>query len=63
MTRQQAKDIVRALGPGFMLRWYPQLKEWALYTPGCNGSAYYTDDTDDAVNTARHIAENKGKGI
>lgn len=56
MTLRQAQDTVRSLGPGFLLRWSYELGEYRLYTPNCNGSAYYTSDREDAVNTALYVA-------
>ncbi|MBS0641662.1 MAG: hypothetical protein JSS43_17505 [Proteobacteria bacterium] len=53
MTQQQLFDAVRALG--LVCR----RTDWGDYRvayPGDEASAYYTDDREDALFTARHMA-------
>lgn len=56
LTLKAARDIVRGLGNGFRLAYNPDTEEYRL-TPKIGGSeanAYYTQDLDDAVSTARN---------
>lgn len=61
MTLRQATTTVRALG--LTLRHDYNLGEYHVHVPGNHdmdhGPCYFTDDRDDAVGTARHMANER----
>jgi len=57
MTLKEAKKIVKDLG--LRLDYDSALREYTVYTPYHARDAYYTDDRQDAVDTARAMAATK----
>jgi hypothetical protein len=53
MTRDQAKDEVRQCG--YRLRYSVEYREFCVWV-GDDESSYYTDDLQDAVDTAKALA-------
>ena len=61
MTLTEARDIVRGLGLTFRHD-YPQYRV-AFKGPDNEASAYYADDLQDAVNTARAMAKRRDEAL
>jgi hypothetical protein len=51
LTNKQVKEACKALG--IAARWNSDVREWKI------AGSYFTDDNQDAVDTAKHIATRK----
>lgn len=55
MTLEEAKKVVKAMG--LLLSYDHEFKEYAIYSPHAPSEKYFTDYLDDAIATARWIAD------
>jgi len=58
MTNKQLKIAVRALHPRLSVKWAPEYGEYQVRVRGLETATYYTDDRDDALQTAARMAAN-----
>lgn len=59
MTLKQAKAEVAALG--YRLHYSPEFREYVVAVPANRKADYFTDDREDAVATARAMAEQRAQ--